>query len=64
MTPNELARKPASEATFFEAAVVALMKGSITCDGKLSPERHADYAIQATAVLFDKLAQRAAAGGA
>lgn len=54
----DLGSKPAREATFLEATAAALMQGSVTCDGKLSPERHADYAVKAAEALIAKLAQR------
>lgn len=60
MTDRDIANKPAAEATFLEQTAARALQGSVTCDGKLSPETHADYAYQAAMALCAKLAKAGA----
>lgn len=55
-TANQIAQKPAIEATYFERLVAHAMQGSITCDGSQAPETHAEYAIRVPTACVAKLA--------
>jgi hypothetical protein len=60
MTPNDIASKPASEATFLEEVAKIALGSSIARDGVMSPAVHADYAVKVAEALVNKLAQRQA----
>lgn len=58
MTPNELVRKPASEATRYEEVSTALLQASVTLNGRVEPETHINLAFELTDLYFQALAQR------
>lgn len=58
MTPNELASKPASEATLYEDVSKSVLQASVTCNGRLSNKTHVQHSFQLTDLYFEELARR------
>lgn len=52
---SDLGNKPASEATYREWVAAMVLQGSVTCDGKLTPDTHAAYAERAAEALIARL---------
>lgn len=53
---DDLGKTPASESPFRAQVAAMAMQASMTCDGKLSPQAHADIAVQAADALIERLA--------
>ncbi len=62
MTPNELARKPASEATLYEEVSARLLQASVTLDGRVDPDTHITQTFALTDLYFQGLADRQGGG--
>lgn len=58
---DHLGTIPASEPPFRAMVAALALQASMTCDGKLSPQAHADIAVQAADALIERLER---AGGA
>lgn len=62
MNPNELARKPAYEASRYEVVSTALLQASVTLDGDVDPDIHIAHTFALTDLYFQALAQRNGGG--
>jgi hypothetical protein len=62
MTPNELARKPASEATLYEEVSARLLQASVTLDGRVEPQVHVSTAFRIADLYIQELAERQGGG--
>lgn len=56
MTPEQLANKPADQATFLEQTAAGVLRGSVVGDGDIPPQQHATYAVRLAWALMKELA--------
>ncbi len=58
MTPQDLANKPATQATRYEDVSKVLLQASVTLDGRVEPKTHIAQTFALTDLYFEELARR------